>query len=273
MPTTWCDFPYLLTSSLPSPQLHWPPVDFFMAVDICYTTLWISHKYTYVFSPDPPSHPPTTSYPSRLSFLCYTAISHWLSIFNSVQFSRSVVSDSLRSHDSQHARPPCPSPTHGVHSNSCPSRWWCHPAISSSVVPFSSCAQSLPASGSFPMSQVFASGGRSIGSFSFSISPSNGHLHMTMYVSVLLSQFIPSSPSSTVSADLFSMSVSIPALQIASPVPFSCWLMTWSHLCLECPSPRYLCSYFPLLHQAFIQVPLTYSNIEYNSFIYNTYNL
>ena len=69
----------------------------------------------------------------------------------------------LRPHESQHARPPCPSPTPGVHPNSCPSSWWCHPAISSSVVPFSSCPQSLPASGSFPMSQLFAWGGQSTG--------------------------------------------------------------------------------------------------------------
>ena len=81
----------------------------------------------------------------------------------SVQFSCSVMSDSLRPHESQHARPPCPSPTPGVHSNSCPSSWWCHPAISSSVVHFSSCPQSLPASGSFPMSQLFTWGGRSTG--------------------------------------------------------------------------------------------------------------
>ena len=84
-------------------------------------------------------------------------------IFNSVQFSCSVVSDSLRPHESQHARPPCPSPTPGVHSDSGPSSQWCHPAISSSVVPFSSCPQSLPASGSFPMSQLFTWGGQSIG--------------------------------------------------------------------------------------------------------------
>ena len=71
--------------------------------------------------------------------------------FSSVQFSRSVVSNSLRPLESRHARPPCPSPTPGVHSNSCPSTQWCHPAISSSVVPFSSCPQSLPASESFPM--------------------------------------------------------------------------------------------------------------------------
>ena len=80
----------------------------------------------------------------------------------SVQFSRSVVSDSLWPHESQQARPPCPSPTPGVHSNSCPSSQWCHPAISSSVVPFSSCPQSLPASGSFPVSQFFAWYGQSI---------------------------------------------------------------------------------------------------------------
>ena len=79
------------------------------------------------------------------------------------QFSRSVVSDSLLPHESQHARPPCPSPTPEVYPNSCPSSWWCHPAISSSVVPFSSCPQSLPASGFFPMSQLFAWGGQSIG--------------------------------------------------------------------------------------------------------------
>src|SRR5574340_1135370 len=83
--------------------------------------------------------------------------------FSSVQFSRSVVSDSLRPHESQHTRPPCPSPTSRVHSNSHPSSQCCHPAISSSVVPFSSCPQSLPASESFPMSQLFTSGGQSTG--------------------------------------------------------------------------------------------------------------
>ena len=84
----------------------------------------------------------------------------WVS---SVQFRHSVVSESLWPHESQHARPPCPSPTTGVHSNLCPPSQWCHPAISSSIVPFSSCPQSLPASGSFPMSQLFAKGGQSIG--------------------------------------------------------------------------------------------------------------
>ena len=83
-----------------------------------------------------------------------------LATSSSVQFSRSVVSDFLRPHESQHARPPCPSPTPGVYPHSCPSSQWCHPAISSSV---SSCCQSLPASGSFPMSQFFAWGGQSIG--------------------------------------------------------------------------------------------------------------
>ena len=73
------------------------------------------------------------------------------------------MSDSLQPHESQHNRPPCPSPAPGVHSDSRPSSQWCHPAISSSVVPFSSCPQSLPASGSFPMSQLFAWGGQSTG--------------------------------------------------------------------------------------------------------------
>ena len=93
---------------------------------------------------------------------------------DSVQFSCSVVSNSLRPHDPQHARPPCPSPTPGVYPNPCPSSRWCHPTISSSVVPFSSCPQSFPASGSFPMSQLFASGGQSIGvSASTSVLPMN----------------------------------------------------------------------------------------------------
>ena len=81
----------------------------------------------------------------------------------SVQFSRSIMSDSLPPHESQHARPPCPSPAPGVHSDSRPSSQWCHPAISSSIIPFSSCPQSLPASESFPMSQLFTWGGQSTG--------------------------------------------------------------------------------------------------------------
>ena len=87
------------------------------------------------------------------------------------------MSDSLRPHELQHARPPCLSPTPGVHPNSCPSSQWCHPDISSSVVPFSSCPQSLPASGSFPMSQLFACGGQSIGvSASASVLPTRQHI-------------------------------------------------------------------------------------------------
>ena len=89
----------------------------------------------------------------------------WCLAFSSVQFSHSVVSNCLRPHKLQHTRPPCLSPefTPGVHSDSCTSSWWCHPAISSSVVPFSSCPQSLPASESFPMSQFFAWGGQNTG--------------------------------------------------------------------------------------------------------------
>ena len=93
--------------------------------------------------------------------------------FSSVQFSRSVVSNSLRLHEPQHARPPCPSPLPGVHPNPCPSSQWCHPAVSSSVVPFSSCPLSFPASESFPTTQLFASGGQSI-----AVSASNSVLPM-----------------------------------------------------------------------------------------------
>ena len=123
-------------------------------------------------------------------FSTYSLISGWIKLiistleqnsgsilwhcFSSVQFSHSVVSDSLRPHEPQLARPPCPSPTPRVHPNPCPlSRWW-HPTISSSVVPFSSCPQCFPVSGSFPMSQLFASGGQSIGvSASTSVLPMN----------------------------------------------------------------------------------------------------
>ena len=106
-------------------------------------------------------------YSNRFHNIAHMNITH----IHSVQFSRSVMSDSLQSYESQHARPPCPSPTPGVHSNSRPSSRWCHPAISSSVVPFSSCPQSLPASESFPMSQLLMRRPKYL-SFSFSISPS-----------------------------------------------------------------------------------------------------
>ena len=112
---------------------------------------WVTNTLTFYLS--------STSYGSGTQHL-----------HSSVQFSSSVVSDSLRPHGLQHTRLPCPLPVPGVYPNSCPSSRWCHPAISSSVVPFSSCLQSCPASRSFPMSQFLASGGRS---FSFSTSPSN----------------------------------------------------------------------------------------------------
>ena len=96
------------------------------------------------------------------------------SCFSSVQFSRSVMSDSLRPHESQHARTPCPSPSPGVHWNSCPSSRWCHPAISSSVVPFSSCLQSFPASESFQMNHLHLRiRWPKYWRFSFSTNPSN----------------------------------------------------------------------------------------------------
>ena len=98
----------------------------------------------------------------------------WIFQFSSVQFSSSVMSDSLQPHEPQHTRPPCPSPTPGVHPNPCPLNRWCHPTISSSVVPFSFCPRSFPASGSFQMSQLFTSGGQSIGlSASTSVLPMN----------------------------------------------------------------------------------------------------
>ena len=118
----------------------------------------------------------------QYNVLIYVYIMKWtlklfnifITFFSSVHFSHSVVSDSLQPHELQNARPPCPSPTPGVHTNSCPSSWWCHPAISSSVVRFSSCPQSLPASESFPMNQLFAWGGQSIGvSASASVLPMN----------------------------------------------------------------------------------------------------
>ena len=95
-------------------------------------------------------------------------------IISSVQFSHSVVSNSLQPHELQHARPPCPSPTPRAHPSSCPLSRWCHPTISSSVISFSSCPQSFPASGSFQMTQFFTSGGQSIGvSASTSVLPMN----------------------------------------------------------------------------------------------------
>ena len=94
---------------------------------------------------------------------------------SSVQFSHSFVSDSLWSHGLQHSRPPCPSANPGVHPNSCPPSWWHHPTISSSVIPFSSCPQSLPATGSFQMSQALHIRWPKYWSLRFNISPSNEH--------------------------------------------------------------------------------------------------
>ena len=112
------------------------------------------------------------------SLLVYLPKTHRLRTglwFSLVQFSHSVVSNSLRPHEPQHARPPCPSPTPRVYPNSRSLSRWCHPTISSSVVPFSSHPQSLPASGSFPMSQLFTSGGQSIGVSASTSNPSNEH--------------------------------------------------------------------------------------------------
>ena len=109
-----------------------------------------------------------------LQFLLTFGVDFFFNFNHSVQFSHSVMSDSLRPHESQHARPPCPSPAPGAYSYSCPSSWWCHSTISFSIVPFSSCPQSCPASGSFPMSQLLAWGGQSIGiSASASVLPMN----------------------------------------------------------------------------------------------------
>ena len=109
-----------------------------------------------------------------LNILPIESIDSVQALSNLVQFSHSVLSDSLWSHELQHARPLCPSPTHRFHSDSRPSSHWCHPAISFSVVPFSPCPQPLPASGSFPMSQLFTSGGQRIGvSASASVLPMN----------------------------------------------------------------------------------------------------
>ena len=110
------------------------------------------------------SSPPSFVNSFHLSVLCR--------YFSSIQFSHSLVSNYSRPYGLQHIRPPCPSPTHKVYSSSCPLSWWCHPTISSSVIPFFFCLQSFPASGSFLRSQLFASGGQSIGA-SASVFPVN----------------------------------------------------------------------------------------------------
>ena len=127
------------------------------------------------------------------------------------QFSRSVVSDSLRPHELQHVRPPCPSPTPGVHPDSRPSSQWCHPAISSSVVPFSSCPQSLPASESFPMSRLFAWSGQSTG--------------VSALASFGLSQWLSSKESACNAGDtdLTSKFERSPGVGDDTPLKYSCW--------------------------------------------------
>ena len=123
-------------------------------------------------------------------FWLYDGVKVIFNQISSVHFSSSVVSDSLWPHGLQHARPPCPSPTPRVYSNPCPLSQWCHPTISSSVVPISSCVHSFPTSGSFPMSQFFASGGQSIGaSASASVLPMTVHSVETVFWILISSPF------------------------------------------------------------------------------------
>ena len=146
MPEKFYNFLQLKSSTLVLRLFQWDPVKLIVLIN-CY---WNLHK-SLLFS--------------TIFFMVFLLL---------VQFSRSVVSNSLRPHELQHARPPCLSPTPGIHPNSGALSRWCHPAISSSVIPFSSCPQSLPASESFPMSQLFAWGGQSTGvSASASVLPMN----------------------------------------------------------------------------------------------------
>ena len=149
----------LIAGTPPSPDSHifWPSPYFFGAVSRSSLKFYLSGYNSHLLQ---------IKLNSRVVQLFFS--------WHSVQFSQSVMSDSLWPHESQHTRPPCPSPTPGVHSDSRPSSRRCHPAISSSVVPFSSCPQSLPTSESFPMSQLFAWGGQSTGvSASASVLPMN----------------------------------------------------------------------------------------------------
>ena len=137
------------------------------------TTEWLTHTHTYMIQqPHFWDISKRLKVGSRMFLLCLHLLEYNL---QSVQFSRSVVSDSLQPHELQHARPPCPSSIPGVYSNSCPSSRWCHSAISSSVIPFSSCPQSLPASGSFFNESVLPIRWPKYWNFSFNISPSNEH--------------------------------------------------------------------------------------------------
>ena len=125
---------------------------------LCYKMAWVQSMLPLLVTGQP--------WASQLNSLCLAFL-----ICSSAQFSRSLVSNSLQPHESQHTMPPCPSSTPRVHSYSCPSSQWCHPAISSSVVPFSSCPQSLPASGSFPRSKLFTWGGQSTGVSALALVP------------------------------------------------------------------------------------------------------
>ena len=152
----------------------------------------------------------------------------------SVQFSRSVMSDSLQPRGLQHVRSPCPSPTPGVYSNSCPLSHWCHPTISSSDLPFSSCLQSFPASGSFPVSQFFAPGGQSIGaSASASVLPMTIQdqfpLGRTDWISLLSEELSRVFSNTTVQKHQF-FSALIFYLFVCFPKPLPSVLEFWQHL-------------------------------------------
>ena len=141
-----------------------------------YMTTELAGCITLAKPPDPSEHhfPPNHCSPGRSPPIPFHRNILQRSSMSSVQFSHSVVSDSLQPHESQHARPPCPSTIPGVHANPCPLSQWCHPTISSSVVPFSFSPQSVPLSGSFQMSQLSASCGQSIGVLaSTSVPPMN----------------------------------------------------------------------------------------------------
>ena len=135
-------------------------------------TIFRDHEFpftiAYSFFSEPHS---SASSRRRNKFIYHKSTIEW-HVCNQIQFSCSVISDSLQPHGLQHAKFPCPLPTPRAYSNSCPSSWWCHPTISSSVVPFFSCLQSFPASGSFLINQLFATGGQSIGA-SASVLPMN----------------------------------------------------------------------------------------------------
>ena len=150
--------------------------------------------------------------------------------FSSVQFTHSVVSDSLRPHRLQHTRPPCPSPTPGVYSNSCPSSRWCHPTISFSVFPFSSCLQSFPASESLAMNWLFTSGGQSIGvSASASVLPMNTQdwspLGWTYWISLQSKGLSRAFPNTTVQKHQFFCAQLSLIVQLSHPNIVYTWTM------------------------------------------------